>query len=49
MAMEFSLISSKEAPLNRPAGCAVTTVPLAVAPEGIAVFPATSIGVVTVA
>src|SRR4029077_9083797 len=44
-----SFTCSSEAPLNLPAGCAATTVPVAVAPAGITVWPPTSTGVATVA
>src|SRR5579883_1208829 len=46
---ESSRISSKEAPLNLPAACAATTVPVAVAPAGIAGLPSTSTGLTRVA
>jgi hypothetical protein len=36
-------------PLNRPSGLASTTVPEALAPEAIAVFPSTTTGLATVA
>src|SRR5579883_1496396 len=46
---ESSRISSKEAPLNLPAACAATTVPVAVAPAGIAGLPSTSTGLTRLA
>src|SRR5215475_2485612 len=45
----LSLICSNEAPLNLPAAWAATTVPEALAPDGITVWPSTSTGVATVA
>src|SRR5207249_7516344 len=47
--MEISLSCSTAPPLKRPSGLASTTVPEALAPEGITVLPSTSTGLATVA
>src|SRR2546425_4757345 len=47
--IEVSFSCSEAPPLKRPSGFASTTVPVAVAPEGITVLPAISTGVATVA